>query len=145
MIYGQKPVLKNISFSVDAGSRLAIIGPTAAGKSQLLYLLTGLIKPNEGNILFDGRKIDDYNKENFYSQIGFVFQDSIMFNMSIRENIAFSDQVTDDSLEKAIDTAELKDFIDSLPNKLNTLGFRKRNQSCPAVKNNGSCWQGHWL
>jgi ATP-binding cassette subfamily B protein len=121
VIYGQKPALKDISFSVDAGSRLAIIGPTAAGKSQLLYLLTGLIKPNEGNILFDGRKIDDYNKENFYSQIGFVFQDSIMFNMSIRENIAFSDQVTDASLEKAIVTAELMDFIDSLPNKLNTL------------------------
>ena len=119
--YGQKPALKDISFSVDAGSRLAIIGPTAAGKSQLLYLLTGLIKPNDGNILFDGRKIDDYNKENFYSQIGFVFQDSIMFNMSIRENIAFSDQVTDASLEKAIVTAELMDFIDSLPNKLNTL------------------------
>jgi ATP-binding cassette subfamily B protein len=121
VIYGQKPALKNISFSVDAGSRLAIIGPTAAGKSQLLYLLTGLIKPNEGSILFDGRKIDDYNKENFYSQIGFVFQDSIMFNMSIRANIAFSDQVTDASLEKAIETAELKDFIDSLPNKLNSV------------------------
>ena len=44
--------------------------------------------------------------------MGFVFQDSIIFNMSIRENIAFSDTVTDESLAKAIDTAELKDFID---------------------------------
>ena len=58
VIYGQKPVLKNISFSVEAGSTLAIIGPTAAGKSQLLYLLTGLIKPNEGAIVFDGKDID---------------------------------------------------------------------------------------
>jgi ATP-binding cassette, subfamily B, bacterial len=121
VLYGQKPVLKHISFSVDAGSTLAIIGPTAAGKSQMLYLLTGLIKANEGNVLFDGRNIDDYNKENFYSHVGFVFQDSIIFNMSIRENIAFSDQVTDESLEKAIETAELRDFIDSLPNKLNTV------------------------
>ena len=108
VVYGQKPVLKHIGFSVDAGSTLAIIGPTAAGKSQLLYLLTGLIKPNEGAVLFDGKNIDDYNKENFYSHVGFVFQDSIIFNMSIRENIAFSDQVTDASLEKAIETAELK-------------------------------------
>jgi ATP-binding cassette subfamily B protein len=121
IIYGQKPVLKNISFSVEAGSALAIIGPTAAGKSQLLYLLTGLIKPNEGDILYDGKDINQYNKENFYKHVGFVFQDSILFNMSIRENIAFSDTVTDESLAKAIETAELKDFIDALPDKLNTI------------------------
>lgn len=121
VVYGQKPVLKHIGFSVDAGSTLAIIGPTAAGKSQLLYLLTGLIKPNEGAVFFDDRNIDDYNKENFYSHVGFVFQDSIIFNMSIRENIAFSDKVTDESLAKAIETAELKDYIDSLPEKLNTV------------------------
>jgi ATP-binding cassette, subfamily B, bacterial len=121
VVYGQKPALKEISFAVEAGSRVAIIGPTAAGKSQLLYLLTGLIKQNEGTILFDGRNIDEYNKENFYSQVGFVFQDSIMFNMSIRANIAFSDLVTDESLEKAIETAELKDFIALLPEKLNTV------------------------
>jgi len=121
MVYEQKPVLKNISFSVDAGATLAIIGPTAAGKSQLLYLLTGLIKPNEGTILYDGKEIDHYNKENFYKHVGFVFQDSILFNMSIRENIAFSDIVTDESLAKAIETAELKDFIDALPDKLNTI------------------------
>ncbi len=121
VMYGQKPVLKDICFSVGKGSSLAIIGPTAAGKSQLLYLLTGLIKPNEGTVRYDGRNIEEYNRENFYSHVGFVFQDSILFNMSIRENIAFSDIVTDESLAKAIATAELKDFIDSLPDRLNTI------------------------
>ncbi len=121
VIYGQKPALKDISFSVKAGSKIAVIGPTAAGKTQLLYLLTNLIKPNYGEILFDGRSIDEYVSESFHSQVGFVFQDSIIFNMSIRENIAFSDTVTDQSLEKAIDTAELREFIDSLPDKLNTV------------------------
>jgi len=121
VVYGQKPALKNISFSVKAGTKLAIIGPTAAGKTQLLYLLTGLIKANEGTVEFDGRPIDNYVKESFHSQVGFVFQDSIIFNMSIRENIAFSDKVTDESLAKAIATAELRDFIDALPNKLDTL------------------------
>jgi ATP-binding cassette subfamily B protein len=119
--YGQKPVLKHISFSVDKGSTLAIIGPTAAGKSQLLYLLTGLIKAGEGRVEYDGRNIEEYNKENFYRHVGFVFQDSILFNMSIRENIAFSKSVSDESLEKAIETAELKEFIASLPEKLNTI------------------------
>jgi len=121
VVYGQKPALKRVSFSASPGSKIAVIGPTAAGKSQMLYLLTGLIKPTSGEILFDGRNIDDYNSESFHSQVGFVFQDSIIFNMSIRENIAFSDTVTDESLEKAIETAELKDFIDALPDKLSTI------------------------
>jgi ATP-binding cassette subfamily B protein len=121
LAYGQKPALKLISLDIKAGSKIAIIGPTAAGKTQLLYLLTGLIKQNSGTILFDGKSIEVYNSESFHSQVGFVFQDSIIFNMSIRENIAFSDTVTDESLQKAIDTAELREFIESLPDKLSTI------------------------
>jgi ATP-binding cassette subfamily B protein len=119
--YDNKPILKDISFTVKGGTQLAIIGPTAAGKSQLLNLLTDLVKPDSGTILFDGRSIESYDKESFHGQIGFVLQDSVIFNMSLRENIAFSDLVTDESLEKAIATAELHDFIDSLPDKLNTI------------------------
>ncbi|HVW13699.1 MAG TPA: ABC transporter ATP-binding protein [Mucilaginibacter sp.] len=121
LLYGQKPALKNISFKVEAGSKIAILGPTAAGKTQLLYLMTDLIKPNSGEVLFDGRRIEEYNSQAFHSQVGFVFQDSIIFNMSIRENIAFSDSVTDESLQKAIDTAELHDFVEALPDKLSTI------------------------
>jgi ATP-binding cassette subfamily B protein len=121
LFYGDKPVLKDISFSVKAGSKTAIIGPTAAGKSQLLYLLTNLISPSSGSIEFDGISAEKYTKELFHSQIGFVFQDSVIFNMSLRENIAFNDKVTDESLEKAIATAELADFIESLPQKLDTI------------------------
>jgi ATP-binding cassette subfamily B protein len=119
--YGQKPVLRDVSISVKAGSKIAIIGPTAAGKTQLLYLLTGLINASSGEVEFDGKPISSYNSEAFHSQVGFVFQDSIIFNMSIRENIAFSDTVTDESLAKAIETAELKGFIDGLPEGLNTI------------------------
>lgn len=119
--YGQKPALRNVSLQVTAGSKIAVIGPTAAGKTQLLYLLTGLIKPTSGNVLFDGQPLDAYDSENFHSQVGFVFQDSIIFNMSIRENIAFSDTVTNESLQKAIETAELKDFINTLPEGLSTI------------------------
>ncbi len=121
VLYGQTPVLKNISFTVKPGSKMAVIGPTAAGKTQLLYLLTGLINPSSGSVKFDGRTIKEYNSESFHQQVAFVFQDSIIFNMSIRENIAFSDTVTDESLQKAIDTAELKEFINNLPEKLNTI------------------------
>lgn len=119
--YGQKPILKNISFNVAAGSRTAVLGPTAAGKSQLLYLLTGLVPPDSGTINYDKRPISDYRTEGFYEQVGFVFQDSIIFNMSIRENIAFNDTVTDTSLAKALETAELQSFIKELPDGLDTI------------------------
>ena len=119
--YGEKKVLSDISFRVAAGSKTAVIGPTAAGKTQLLYLLTALNHPDAGSITLDGQPLDNYKKGSFHQQIGFVFQDSIIFNMSIRENIAFSDTVTDESLAKAIETAELKDFIESLPDRLDTV------------------------
>lgn len=121
VLYGQVPVLRDISFSVTSGSKMAVIGPTAAGKTQLLYLLTGLINASSGSVKFDGRSITQYNREAFHQQVGFVFQDSIIFNMSIRENIAFNDTVTDESLQKAIDTAELREFINNLPEKLSTI------------------------
>jgi ATP-binding cassette subfamily B protein len=121
LLFDQKPALKDISLTIKAGSKIAVIGPTAAGKTQLLYLLTGLIAPTSGSVEYDDKSIALYDSESFHSQVGFVFQDSIIFNMSIRENIAFSDTVTDESLQKAIDTAELRDFIESLPEKLSTI------------------------
>jgi len=119
--YGEKPALKNITMVIEPGSKTAIIGPTAAGKTQLLYLLTGLIRPDTGQVLFDRQDFSVFKKEKFYQQVGFVFQDSVLFNMSLRENIAFSEKVTDEMLEKAISTAELKGFIESLPDKLGTI------------------------
>lgn len=121
VLFGEKAALRDVTFSVKAGSKTAIIGPTAAGKTQLLYLLTGLLTPTKGTIKIDGRNIDEYDKESLHSQIGFVFQDSILFNLSLRENIAFSNLAKDEFLNKAIETAELRDFIDTLPDKLDTI------------------------
>jgi len=119
--YGEKAALDSISFTIKPGTKTAILGPTAAGKTQLLYALTGLIQPTTGTVLFDGHAITDYQAEALHRQLGFVFQDSIMFNMTVRENIAFSPDVTDASLKKAIETAELSDLIRSLPQGLNTV------------------------
>ncbi|WP_343304114.1 ABC transporter ATP-binding protein [Chitinophaga niabensis] len=119
--YGQKFVLKDVSFSIKAGSRTAIIGPTAAGKTQLLYLLTNLVKPGSGRITYDGRDINEYQKETLHQQVGLVFQDSIIFNISLRENIAFNENVTEEAMDKAIETAALKNFVLSLPEQLNAI------------------------
>ena len=121
VFYDEKAVLKDISFSIEPGSRTAIIGPTAAGKTQLLYLLSGLIKPAEGTVEFDGIQPGEYKKETFYKNVGIVFQDSVMFNMSLRENVSFSPTVTAESLQKAIQTAGLDEFVDTLTDKLETI------------------------
>ncbi len=127
LLYGQKLALKNVSFEVKAGSRTAIIGPTAAGKTTLLYLLTALIKPDSGTVQIDNHDLSQYKKQSLHQQLGFVFQDSIIFNLSIRENIAFSNEVSGASLQKAIQTAELSEFIESLPLKLNTIVSERGN------------------
>lgn len=119
--YGQRLVLDNVSLTAPAGSRTAVIGPTAAGKTQLLYALTGLIVPEAGTVSYDGVPIGDYDLHALHRQVGLVFQDSVTFNLSLRENIAFSDAVDDNSLAKAIATAELDEFIATLPQGLDTI------------------------
>jgi ATP-binding cassette subfamily B protein len=121
LMFGDKPVLKGVSFAAKAGTRTAVIGPTAAGKTQLLYLLTGLLEPTSGRVEYGGRRIGDYDKTTLHQRIGVVFQDATMFNLTLRENIAFSKTVKDEDLEKAITTAELKEFIDRLPQQLDTV------------------------
>jgi ATP-binding cassette subfamily B protein len=118
---GEKEVLKDVSFHAKAGSSVAIIGPTAAGKTQLLYALIGLLRPDSGLITYDGQPIDSYDKESLHKQVGFVFQDSILFNLSLRENIAFSPDSKPGDIDKAIEAAELHDFISTLPQGLDSI------------------------
>jgi ATP-binding cassette subfamily B protein len=121
LAHAEKTVLKDVSFEILPGQRVAIIGPTAAGKTQLLYLLTGLLSPTSGTILYDQHPMEAYTTEAFYRRLGLVFQDSILFNLSLRENIAFSPLATNESLQRAIDTAELDDLVQSLPQGLDTI------------------------
>lgn len=119
--FGETPILKNVSFVLPAKTRTAIIGPTAAGKTQLLNVLTGLTPPNSGEVLYDGKPVDEYESKNLHAQIGMVFQDSILFNLTIRDNITFGREVNNADFALATRTAELQDFIDTLPQGLDTL------------------------
>jgi ATP-binding cassette subfamily B protein len=119
--YGQRLALDDVSLRARAGTRTAIIGPTAAGKTQLLYAMTGLIEPEAGRISYDGRPLQDYDRQALHRQVALVFQDSVTFSLTLRENIAFSNIVDDASLDKAVATAELADFIATLPQGLDTV------------------------
>ena len=125
LAYGERTVLKGVSFEIAPGSRTAIVGPTAAGKSQLLYAMTGLLMPTSGQVLYDGRPIDEYTRDSLYAQIAFVFQDSQLFNLSLRENIAFNAKVDEALLNRAIETAELHAFIAGLPKGLETVAAER--------------------
>lgn len=121
LAYDQKPVLKDATFQIRPGSKTAIIGPTAAGKTQLLYVLAGLTKPNAGSITYDGISLADYDPTALRKRIGIVFQESAVFNMSLRENIAFSKEATEEDVQRAIRTAALSEFIEQLPDGVQTM------------------------
>jgi ATP-binding cassette subfamily B protein len=115
--YGEKAVLQSVSFKLEPRTRNAIIGPTAAGKTQLLYLLTGLMEPDSGTIKIDGQ----YRPRELKHQVSMVFQESALFYASLKENIEFHPDVTPEGFKKAVETAELQDFIDTLPEGEDTL------------------------
>lgn len=119
----EKIVLKDISFKIGAHTKNAIVGPTAAGKSQLFYLMSGLVQPTSGEVWIDGRPMSEYKISSLLKHIGLVFQDSILFNTTVRENVAFTNTSTDadTSLHKALDTAELTALVKELPQGLDTL------------------------
>ena len=121
LIYGEKKVLNDVSFSSKAHTKTAIIGPTAAGKTQLLQVLMGLTALNSGEVRYDGHPLKDYSKQTLYSHVALVFQDSVLFNMSLKENIAFSSSVAEEHTQKAIEVAELHDFIHTLPQGLDSV------------------------
>lgn len=111
--YGDKLVLKNVSLRLKAGSRNAIVGPTAAGKSQLLLVMSGLLEPDSGAVRYDGK----YSPQQLRRQVAVVFQESALFSGTIKDNIAFHPEVSPGGWEKAVAAAELSDFIEGLPEK----------------------------
>lgn len=111
-------ILKNINFKIKPHTKTAIIGPTGGGKTQLFYLMSGLITPSEGEILIDGVPVQEYDQSSLFSQIGLVFQDSIIFNTSLKENISLRGE---GSIEKALAVAELDELVKELPQGINTM------------------------
>jgi len=118
--FGQKQVLKDVSFEIKPGSKTAILGPTAAGKTQIFYLMSGLMNPTKGEILIDDVFLKKYSQDCLSNQLGLVFQDSSIFNLTIKENINFKNKEDEENLKKAIETAALDDFIKTLPDGLET-------------------------
>jgi len=116
------PVLENITFDAEAGSTVAIMGATGAGKSSLFQLLPRLYDVNEGVIAVDGKDITDLPLKNLRRQIGYVPQEALLFSGSVRDNLAWGKE--DASMEEIIQAAkdaQIHETIDRLPNKYETV------------------------
>lgn len=118
---GGKRILSDISFEIKPRTKNAIVGPTAAGKTQLFYMIAGLISPNTGTILAGDIPLAEWKQDSFLRKIGLVFQDSILFNSSVRENIQFRTGVSDEAMTKALESAQLTDLVESLPRGLDSV------------------------
>ncbi|MCP4061634.1 MAG: ABC transporter ATP-binding protein/permease [Pseudoalteromonas sp.] len=113
--YANRPILSNISFQVKAGSKVAVVGASGAGKSSLARLLYRFYNISAGSITIDNQAIDSVTLDSLRKAIAIVPQDTVLFNTSIRENIAYGRPTASDSeIDKAIEMAHLKDFISTL-------------------------------
>lgn len=119
--YGDRRALSEVSLSLKPATRTAVLGPTSAGKTQLLYLLSGLLRPDSGTILYDDHPLAEYSPQSLQRQVALVFQESILFDLSIRDNIGFADEIRPEAWQKAVETAELQDLLEQLPQGAETL------------------------
>ncbi|MDO6545872.1 ABCB family ABC transporter ATP-binding protein/permease [Pseudoalteromonas carrageenovora] len=117
-----RPILNDISFKINAGSKVAVVGASGAGKSSLARLLYRFYDVSSGTITIDNQAIDSVTLNSLRSAIAIVPQDTVLFNTTIRENIAYGrPSATGTEIDKAIEMAHLKDFISTLENGDKTL------------------------
>ena len=113
-------VLNDISFKINPGESFAIVGPTGSGKTTITNLITKFYEINTGNILIDGKDIDDYTLETVRNKIGIILQDVFLFADTIFNNITlFNKDITLEDVENAAKELEIHDFISSLPGGYN--------------------------
>lgn len=112
-------VLKDISFKVNHGETVALVGATGAGKSSIINLISRFYEINKGSICVNGRDVKSYDLYNLRNHIGVVLQDVFLFSSSIRENITLGDKnITDKQILEAAELVGAKSFIDKLPGGL---------------------------
>lgn len=116
----EKTIINDFNLDVKAGQKVAIVGPTGAGKTTLVNLLMRFYEIDSGKILIDGKPISDLTRQNVRQLFSMVLQDTWLFEGTIKENILYTAQnVSDNQLEKVIQDANLSHYVNSLPERYN--------------------------
>jgi ATP-binding cassette, subfamily B, multidrug efflux pump len=119
---GDVPILKNVSFEAEIGSSTALVGPTGAGKTTIVNLLTRFYDVTEGRILLDGRDIREYTRDSLRSSFGFVLQDTYLFSGTIKDNIKYAKpSASEEEVVHAAKMANADSFINRLPKGYETV------------------------
>ena len=117
----EKKILNHISFSIHKGEKISIVGLNNAGKSTIVKLICCFYRPDEGEVLYNGKNIEEYDYDEYMKILAVVFQDYKLFPFTIRENIAAGrTDVSDEEIWQVLDETNIKDAICELPNGLNT-------------------------
>ncbi len=122
--FGYKPneyVIKNLDFTIKPGEKVALVGPTGAGKSSIIRLLCRLYEPSKGRILVDGIDIRDIPQADLRRYIGVILQESFLFAGDIKRNITLGDDYSLEQVKQAAKLVNIDHFIEQLPDDYNTM------------------------
>ncbi|MEH7884786.1 ABC transporter ATP-binding protein [Bacillus sp. JJ1609] len=116
------PILQNLTFSIESGETVAVLGATGAGKTAMFQLIPRLYDVTEGEVRIDGKNIKELKLKSLREQIGYVPQEALLFTGSIKENLAWGkEDATQDEMAEAASNAQIHETIEKLPNKYETL------------------------
>ena len=113
-------LLRNINFQVEPGQILTVLGHSGAGKTTLARALVGFVEPSKGSVRLDGVSVYDWNKSELGKHLGYLPQDIELFEGSLSENITRFGELNPNDLKEAIDLSNLNEFVDALPEGINT-------------------------
>lgn len=120
----RKPILKNINLSITKGEFLTITGPSGSGKSTLLKLLASMLTPTDGEILYKGKSVQEYEPTDYRRQVSYTFQTAALFGDTVEENLSFPYEIRKKEMEKQEVVDALKSFglsEDYLTKEVNSL------------------------